>query len=169
MIQCAVERFIHKSVAIGLGKATIVAVRNHIETFGIGVIPRQRDARAVAQRLLGTAAIILVTVRPYAGIQRRTVLRASGNNVDYTANRIRAVYRRTRSTHIFDTLHQGDRELAEIGRPRDARLVKADAVNENQDVAGVGATDKERRELPHPAILRRVHAGQATHNVQHRG
>jgi hypothetical protein len=44
VIQCAVERFIHKAVAIGLGKATIVAVRNHIKPFGIGVITRKRDA-----------------------------------------------------------------------------------------------------------------------------
>ena len=166
MIQCTIERFIHKAVAIGLGKATIVAVRNHIKPFGIGVITRKRDARAVAQCLLSTAAIILVTMRPYTCIQRGTVLRASGNNVYDSANRVRAVYRRTRSTNIFDTLHQGDRELAEIGRPRNARLVKADPINKDQDMAGVGATYKERRELPHPAILRRIHAGQATHNIK---
>ena len=169
MLQCAIERFIHKAVAIGLGKAAVITVSNDVKTFCVGVIPCQRNARTITQRLLGAATIILEAVCPNASIQRCAILRTRSDNVDYATNRIRAVHRRTRSTNVFDALHQGDRKLAEIGRPRDARLVKADPIDENQDMAGVRTAYKERRKLPHPAILRSIYAGQATHDIQNRG
>ena len=48
MLQRTVEGFIHKAVTIGLGQTTVVAIRDHVKAFGIGIITRQRHARAVA-------------------------------------------------------------------------------------------------------------------------
>jgi hypothetical protein len=49
--------------------------------------------------------------------------------------------------------------------PRDARLVKADPINSIRTWLELVPRIK-REELPHPATLRRIHAGQATHHIQ---
>ncbi|MNE06922.1 hypothetical protein D3C80_995220 [compost metagenome] len=166
MLQCAVDRFIHIAIAIGLSKATIITVGHHVKAFGIGVITRKRHTGVITQGLLGATAVVLITMRPNTRIQRRAVLRTRSDNVHHAANGIRTINSRTWSADILDTLYHRDRELAEIRRARHTRLVKTNTINQNEYVAGVGTTDKERRGLSHSAVLRGIHARQSTHHVK---
>lgn len=62
MLKRAVDRFAHKAIAIRLANAAGIAFRNHIKSFGIGVVSRQGDAGMTAESLLRAAAIVLVAI-----------------------------------------------------------------------------------------------------------
>src|SRR3546814_10244926 len=87
------------------------------------------------------------------GETRRGVVGLAGENMDNAADRIRTPQRRARAAHDFDALDLLGRQMREVEQPR-AGGSDAHAVDQDQGLVGIGATQKNRRRRAGAAIGR---------------
>ena len=91
-----------------------------------------------------------------------------GDDVDHTADRLRAIERALRAAQHFDALDIVGREIGKVIGIRGVRwVVQRHAIHHHQRVVGVRATHKNTRVLPHTAALHQIkprHIAQQLHH-----
>ena len=126
-----------------------------------GVVDPAVAARDRALRLLGAEA---------AGLDRDVGARRSaaalGDDVDDAAHRVRPVQRRLRAAQDLDALDVGEDERRKIElAPGRRRVVDADAVDQDERMAGFAAAQAHGLDLPGAAVLGDGQARRAAQEV----
>ena len=162
MLHGAPEQFI--AIAISVTVTAVSRIRDNIKPLGRLISARRRYHR-VTKAFIHRTVISLVAIRTHPGIDLCAFIITHGNDVNHTANSTRSINSRTRATDILNTLHQRDRNLANIDTVGNTRPRHWDPINQHQHMTRFGTTHIEIRAISHATGLRNIDSRQPAHHI----
>ncbi len=117
---------------------------------GIDTESAARAAQVKADR--GFAQVMAADADTRMWAQAVGRVAATGEHLDHTTDRIRAIQGRTRAADDLDPLDLLQRQVLQRGQARAGRT-DAHAIDQDEGVVGLGATQKQRAELAQPALV----------------